>query len=361
MKIFSILIIYTLFYIQLTFAQYVGVVRLGECEYVQKIIIDSEGNIEIGSKYKVAGYPQRLDITKNGLVIIANYSYNPPNYLTLSILKINNNGEIINVRGYDLNGIGFESKITKDDKYCLTTHSVENNPQYEWGITVLELMEDDINPYKRQFFPDEMAGELAISGTGLVFSLEISYIRILKIDNDGVLTNTEQIIDIDPPLGEIEVAPDNKYVYVANDGPGSGLVVLEIDENNNVTKKGRANGGSMDGCGELIVSKDSKTVLLIGIQGMEVYNVQVNGDVVFNGQYFWLPLAQSAAMTPDGKFIVIAYDYHSYDSTLAVFRMNSDGTVTNLNKDIIFSPFPAEMKFYQLPTPSVDIDWQMYK
>jgi hypothetical protein len=140
---------------------------------------------------------------------------------------------------------------------------------------------------------------------------------------------------------------------------------LEIGTNNNVTLKGRANGGSMDGCGELIVSKDSKTVLLIGIQGMEVYNVQENGDVVFNGQYFWLPLAQSAAITPDGKFVVVAYDYRLEQegllSTLAVFRMNFDGTVTNLNKDVTLDNLPGEMKFYQLPTPSVDIYWKVYE
>jgi DNA-binding beta-propeller fold protein YncE len=187
------------------------------------------------------------------------------------------------------------------------------------------------------------------------------------MDSDGVLTDTGQLIDIgDTGNGEVEVAPDNKYVYVTNDsGSASGLVVLEIDENNNVTKKGRATGGSMQGCGELIVSKDSKTVLLIGIQGMEVYNVQENGDVIFNGQYFWLPLAQSAAMTPDGKYVVVAYDYRLEQegllSTLAVFRMNSDGTVTNLDKDVTLENLPGEMKFYQLPTPSVDIDWQMYK
>lgn len=336
-------------------------VSLAESNYIQKIIMDSEGNIQISDVYLVGRRPDRMDITNVGLVLIGNETYELPNYLTLSVLDINDTGNISKIRDFDLSGRAYEVKVTKDNKYCLITHSVENNPQYEWGITVFELMENDINPYKRQFFPDEMAGELAISETGLVFSLEISYIRILKIDNDGVLMNTGQLINLSSPLGEIEVAPDNKYAYVANDGPGSGLVVLEIGTNNNVTLKGRANGGSMDGCGELIVSKDSKTVLLIGIQGMEVYNVQENVDVVFNGQYFWLPLAQSAAITPDGKFVVVAYDYHSYDSTLAVFRMNSDGTVTNLNKDIIFSPFPGEMKFYQLPTPSVDIDWKVYE
>jgi len=345
------------------FSQYIGIVCLGESVYIQKIILDSDGNVTIGNLYTAIAWPIRLDITNNGLVLVANYSYGPTT--PLSVFKIFNNGDVTKVRDYSLDGLGFESKITKDNKYCLITHSVENNPQYEWGITVLELMENNINPYKRQFLPDETAGELAISGTGLVFSSEISYIRILQIHSDGVLTNTGQLIYIGS-IGEIEVAPDDKYVYVTNDKGGySGLIVLEIDENNNVTLKGRATGGSMQGCGELIVSNDSKTVLLIGIQGMEVYNVQENGDVVFNGQYFWLPLAQSAAITPDGKFVVVAYDYRLEQegllSTLAVFKMNSDGTVTNLNKDVTLENLPGEMKFYQLPTPSVDIDWQMYK
>jgi len=366
MKKFILLIIF-LFFNPFVFAQYIGVVCLGESEYVQKITMDLDGNIQIGELYPSGYYPRRVDITDKGLVVVCNEGYYYSLYLTLSVLRIDIKGNINKIRDYDLSGYSVEVKNTKDNKYCLVTHEVENNPQYEWGITVLELMENDINPYKRQFFPDETVGELAISGTGLVFGLESRYVQILQMDSDGVLTDTGQLIDIgDTGNGEVEVAPDNKYAYVTNDsGSASGLVVLEIDENNNVTKKGRATGSSMQGCGELIVSKDSKTVLLIGIQGMEVYNVQANGDVVFNGQYFWLPLAQSAAMTPDGKFVVIAYDYRLEQegllSTLAVFKMNSDGTVTNLNKDVTLENLPGEMKFYQLPTPSVDIDWQMYE
>jgi len=356
-----LIIFYVIFYTQSLISQYVGIVCLGESTYIQKIELDNNGNITIGSLYTAIAWPIRLEITNNGLVLVANYSYGPTG--PLSVFKIFNNGDIIKVRDYSLDGFGHEAKITKDNKYCLIIHSVENNPLHVAGITILELMNDDINPYIRQFYPYGQGYELATSGTGLVFDMGTRYIKILQMDSDGVLTDTGQLLDTgDTGNQELEVSPDNKYVYVAKIG---GLLIYEIDENNNVTYKGRAQSSYYPDPTDIIVSKDSKTVLLLNLGSLEVYNVQENGDLIFNGQKFLLPLAQSATITPDGKFVVVAYDYRLEQegllSTLAVFRMNFDGTVTNLNKDVTLDNLPGEMKFYQLPTPSVDIDWKLYE
>ena len=100
-----ILLFITIFFLNnFSFCQYIGVVCLGESECIQKIIMDTEGNIQIGNIYPVGNIPLRLDITDKGLISVANYSYIPPNYLTLSILKININGEVVNVRYVDLDG-----------------------------------------------------------------------------------------------------------------------------------------------------------------------------------------------------------------------------------------------------------------
>lgn len=104
MKLFKYLfLIYFIFVEIILNAQYVGVGCM--YDYNDSSIIfdmDYSGNITIRGIIPTGRGDRRVSISKDGLVLIANDVYFPPNLVSLSILKINEMGEVIKVRDIDL-------------------------------------------------------------------------------------------------------------------------------------------------------------------------------------------------------------------------------------------------------------------
>jgi len=365
MKLFKYLfLIYFIFAEIILNAQYVGVGCMYDYNALSVIFdMDCAGNITVRSVIPTGGSDRRVVISKEGLVLIANNGYFPPDYLSISVLKINDNGDVYKVRDIDLGGKAIDVKITKDGKCALVNHEVlENGEVVDLGISVLEITDnnDVITPPKYFFsnYPEKIIIEFDITSNGLILGLWLQNVFMYKINKDGEITDTGQVLSI-PGCSEIVITPDDKLALLACASPDD-LYVLNINDDT-ITYSGTSINVPGNAANGIVVTPNSRVILESLFGYVAVYDISELHNVTFRQEFFGYEAAQSIGMTPDGNFAVVSYDFTPSHGKLSSFRIYPDGTVLELKKEAMTPSGCVAIAFYQLPQTSVETNWQMYK
>lgn len=350
-------------------SQYVGIYSLAEDEKIQAFYLDYNGNISLGEIIDVGSCPDRIAISNTGLVIVLNTSYFPPNYLTISVIKIDLNGDAIKVRDVDLGGRGYEVNISEDGKYAFVTHEVLlEEDQFDIGISVLELSENDVSFPPVQYLSLKYGlgiwfGLSAFSEKNIFTGIWPSTSYIFTFDENNFLTYTNKTLNIgEGSKPDAEFTPDGKRCFISS--LDHDLWVLDVDEQNNVSIWGTVET-ELKGPRDIAITPDSRLVLQVMTSypdGVAIYRNNEDGSIDFKGGITGILNPWAMAMTPDGKFATVIYNPSSYQSYMTVLKINGDETVERLpDKDVVIGPIANAVILYKLPTPSVDIDWKLYE
>ena len=181
--------------------QYVGIGGLFESDQVQVFYMDYNGNINLGNRLNANRGPWKIAISTNGLVVVGHIAYFPPNLVTLTILKIDENGNVTKIRDIDLGGKCYDINITPDQKYILVNHQIDlpdNN--YDHGISVLEITENDLIMPPKNFLSLHNLNisfvNFDVNQQGVLLGISQNPLYILNLDENGNLTYTNNYINL---------------------------------------------------------------------------------------------------------------------------------------------------------------------
>jgi len=364
----AILLIYIFYINYCLFSQYIGIACSDDYHYAQAFYMDYNGNITLGDIFPTGVFPFRIDISDNGLVLIANNGYAPLEYLTLTVLKIAKTGNVYKIKDINLGGRSFDIQIMKNNKFVIVLHGY--GPQYEetdYGFSVLRLEENDIKEPPIQFLSllDNNINivNFDINSEGIILKILFSPLEKFYISTDGYIIYTGSnipLLNIDP--GDIQFSPDNERCYLTTD---NGLAVFDIDDYNNVSLWGYVNTFSkLYNPRDIVITPDSKLILeSFESLGNAVVKFRNNEDGTV--QYIdkvEMERPGAMGMTPDGKYVVVGYNYTITKTDMTVLRINPDETITRLiDKDIEGPRGINCIGMYKLPETSVNEIWEMYK
>lgn len=115
------------------------------------------------------------------------------------------------------------------------------------------------------------------------------------------------------------------------------------------------------------ISPDDRFLFIIAIDGNNVnsFDLSSSGTITPITRLSGFTLAQALALTPDGRFLVVAHHYLAgYPAAiLSVFEVGEDGSLTYLSgKDVPLSDTVAELAFFPPSTAlsTAAKNWQLY-
>jgi hypothetical protein len=115
------------------------------------------------------------------------------------------------------------------------------------------------------------------------------------------------------------------------------------------------------------VSPDDHFLFLIARDGNNVnsFHLSTSGSITPITLWKGFDLAQALALTPDGRFLVVAHTYYYSQpaAILSVFEVGEDGSLTYLaGKDVPLFAMPAELAFLPPPDPfpTAAKNWTLY-
>ena len=361
----AILLIYILYINYCLFSQYIGITCSDDYHYAQAFQMNYDGTITLGDIFSTGGFPSRINISKEGLVIIANNGYSYPDYLTLTVLKIDNAGSVQKVRDVDLGGMAFDICITKDNKYALGYHRYElGNDEYDYGMSILRLEKDDVKMPPIQFLSLKDLGlsavHWAINQYGVVLGITIDPLEVFDFNEEGCLTYTYNNIPFNDVSCQDIIFDNTGYrAYVTT---WHGLAIIDIDVEKNVSLRGYIN--TISHSPYYIVTTPDSRLIFESMNSGEVIIFRKNDDnnVVYKDKIDFPTGTGAMAITPDGKLIVVGYNYTISSTDLSVIKINPDETVERLvDKDITVGRGTNCIGLYKLPETSVNEIWEMYK
>ena len=350
----------------LLLSQYVGIACSYNDRNAQVFNMDSLGNIVLKEIINLNNTPIEMETTISGLILIVSYGYSPPTAMTLSVLKIEQDGSVKYVRDIDLGGGGLDVCITRDNKYVLIRHYYDQpNQEYDYGISVLRLIQNDVLMPPIQFLSMADLGivstNIDVNQDGVVLGVTRTPLEIFDISNEGYLSYTNNNIELDSfPTHEMEFSPDGRRCYLSR--LGYDLWVFDVDESKNVSLWGYIETPEVN-ARDLAITPDSKLILETMNSGtVNIYKNKEDGTVIYKDKISYPSGTGAMTMTLDGKYSVVAYGYTITKTNLSVLKINPDETIIRLpDKDVTVAPGIECMAIYQLPPTLVETNWQMYK
>ena len=350
----------------ITLSQYIGIGCILEYWQLQIFSMDANGYLNLENRINTNGAPYIVKITNNGIVIIMNFNYYPPTAYTLSIFKINEIGLIQYIKDIDLGGVALNICITSDNKYLLVYHQIESIDDY--GLSVLEIDDYDIKTPAKQFLSFKNLGisasKMAVNHQGVLLTTYKTPLNIFNVSTEGIITYISSNIELSKisSSGEMEFDYNGSRCYITTE---NGLSIIEVDEYKNVYLYGYVETyPELSNPGEIVITNSSKTILeSFNIQGnaVAIFRKQIDGSIKYEDK---IEMERPGAMakTPDGKYVVVVYNYTSTYTNITVLMINPDESIIRLTeKDIISPPSISELAFYKLPETSVKTNWQMYE
>ena len=348
--------------------QYIGIACSDDYHYAQTFYMDNNGNITLGEIFTTGGFPYRIDISDSGLVLIANNGYSELTKATITVLKINLDGSVYKVRDVDLGGQSWDVCITPNNKYALVIHRIElPDDEWDYGISVLEITNDDVLLPIVDYISLKNEGvgiiNLDVNQNGIVLGLERTPLIkcILSIDGDITYTNeTLELQNIVPYDIEFNCIGNRCFTICDN-----GLAIIDVDEENNVSLWGYVNTSpKLYNPRDIVITPDSKLILeSFESLGNAVAKFRNNEDGTV--QYIdkvEMERPGAMGMTPDGQYIVVAYNYTITKTDMTVLRINPDETITRLADKDVEGPRGINcIGMYKLPETSVETNWEFYK
>ena len=160
---------------------------------------------------------------------------------------------------------------------------------------------------------------------------------------------------------------DGRFLYLF--GSGIGVSIFHVEDDGSLTTIREDGFFGMGNMHSIIMSEDDKFLFVVASGGNEVNSFALlpSGDISPITQLPGFPLAQAGALTPDGKYLVVAHSYYYYPgiaAIMSVFQVNEDGSLTHLpEKDTNLNDTVAQIKFFpfqQWPTANRN-NWELYE
>lgn len=365
----KIIILYMIFFIILmnSFSEeYIGFGSMYGYMNLYTFRITEGGQIYQIGTIDIPGGPRRVVTNDKGLVLVVMSGLNG----TFSVIKKEEDGQIHKIRDVDLTGQGHDIRFTKDGKYVIILHEInDNNDDFiDLGFSVYELNPDQtdiILPCKLFYsiLDKNWVSHFDITFDGLIIGIWTSNLATYKFIENGTdveIIDLQETIPADV-LSNITITPDDKLALVTGDPPKD-LLVFKIEEDN-VIDKGFVETSGKAGT-HIIVTPDSKVILEIllyfELATFEILNGDT-GNIVLRQEFGGIDLGQGLGITPNGRFAVLGYDYSPGFGRLRVYQINEDRTVIDLGVDYFTPGGVSHMAFCPQKTTSVETNWQMYK
>jgi hypothetical protein len=331
----------------------------GESNIVTILDLDSEGNLSI---YETIPTEDQTDD-----IIMASDGKSAFPYLgDISIFEIDKNQNIIYLGGSPVMYACANATISYDNKYIVTADSVETN------LKLLRIENDLSLTYTGSYIDldlDEGLVYMAFSKFnntilgGCFKSKEIAVLRLLENEQ---LIDTEQRLSTDPYRNNIYIiiTPNGRFCYTSGSAP-YGVVCCEILPDGEVLYKGPVITGKWGT--NFRVTSDSRFLIMIDLTDLyngilRSYRIEDDGSLTEIDSIGNLPLLQTLDITPDNKYVLIAWDYRAATQQVSVIRLYNDGTLEKLDKDQTIPGAFSDIRFIPpYVTATDDAIWEMYE
>ena len=336
---------------------YKALAGLWDSDLIEVLNLDDEGNLTIEKTITLSTTAEEIAISPNGIFAFS-HSINIHSY------SIDNNQNVTYIGDSYEGGVSFVS-ITTDLNYLMFFAWPNGNS----GLQLYKI-NDDLSlsstgsyiPYTSLLHPLYYK-ESKFNNTIIANNYEYKEIAIFRRNNDELI-DTGQRIDITPynGAGDLVITPNGRFAYISAGLPNA-TVCCEIFPNGDVTYKGVVNNVAT-AC--IRVTSDSKYLIMIdsynSLYKIRSYRIETDGSLTLVCTIDNMELAQAMDITPDNKFVLVAWHYTSSTQTLSVFQLYSDGTLEKLDKDQIWSGGFSDIRFIPPYVTSTDDEiWEMYK
>jgi len=328
----------------------------------QFFTLDADGNIALGNSFNQA--TGLLSIDPTGNILLGNNTY----FLPTGIHK-----------WYRIEGDSFvESPYNLPASF--TSPVVWTSVPYRCIVSTLPIRVWQLNPVTLQatmlseYMDSEAIGDFAtfVPELGYIYYSEFfNTIRRMQYDEaTGIISGPVTIFPTPPGrLGGLYTTQtsDGRFIIRLNAGY---LTIFHVEDDGSLTvtqdhelylEFGIANPY------RAAVSPDDRFLFIISLDlnNVNSFDLSTSGTITAITRLSGFDLAQALAVTPDGRFLVVAHHYYGgYPAAiLSVFEVGEDGSLTYLSgKDVPLSNTVAELAFFPPPTElsTAAKNWTLY-
>jgi len=315
--------------------------------------LDDDGNLTIEKTITLSTTAETIAVALNGKFAFSSS-------INIHAYSIDKNLNVTYIGDSYIGGVGHIA-ITSDLNYLMFFAWPNGNS----GLQLYKINEDlslsptgSYIPYNETLDPLEYE-ESKINNIILANNSFYKEIAIFRRIEDQIF-DTCQRISIDPYKGnaDLVMTPNGRFCYISGAPPKS-TVCCEILPDGNVVYKGCVlTEGSSQGNK---ITSDSRYLLTLG-GGVWSLRIEDDGSLTFIDKSEDLPLAQGLAITPDNKYVYVAWNHNLQGQIISIFRLYPDGTLQKLDKDKLFPQIFTDTQFIPpYVTYTDDEIWEMYE
>jgi len=341
---------------------YKALAGLWETDLIQVLNLDDDGNLSIEQTINLTTTAEQIAVSPNGRFAFSHSA-------SIHAYTIDKNQNVTYIGDPYGSQVG-DLTITTDLKYIIFTGwpgGISGYHLYKINNDLSLTSTGSCIPYSDTLSAPQGFQESIINNTIIADNSQHQEIAVFR-RNEDVLFDTGVRIDITPYRGngDLIITSNGRFCYIAGTDP-YGIVYCEILTNGDVIYKGVAveNVGGHT-TPELTITSDSKYLLMIDSYKdpykIRTYRIEMDGSLTLVFTIDNMELAQAIDLTPDNKYLVVAWNYTSSTQTISVFRLYSDGTLEKLDKDQTIPGGFSDIRFIPPYVTSADDEiWEMYK
>ncbi len=340
---------------------YKGVINHFDLLGNQFFTLDADGNITLGDSFNEATGVLSIDPTGNILL------GNDIDFLTTKTLK-----------WYRIEGDSFvespkqlPSSLIYPVAWTPTPFRaiVGSVPLRVWSLNPVNLKATIIS----EFNDPEAFGYYATFVPDLNFlylgTFNYKITRVQYNDATGIVSGPVTIFPT-PHMGNVDLVQTSDGRLIVQLSSSGYLTIFHVEDDGSLTvtydRYLNPEFGIVNIHGAAI-SPDDRFLFVIARDGNNVnsFDLSTSGTITPITRLTGFVLAQALALTPDGRFLVVAHHYYGgYPAAiLSVFEVGEDGSLTYLSgKDVPLSNTVAELAFFPPATalPTAAKNWTLY-
>lgn len=322
--------------------------------------LDDEGNISIEETITLSTTAEIVAVSLNG-----KFAFSRSRPLHKYIIDKAQN--VTYIGDFDPGTSGFIT-ISTDLKYIIFK-GWPDWPQGSPGIYLYKINDGltlsptgNFIPTNENLHPLEFQ-ESKNSNIILANNYEYKEVAIFRRIEDQIF-DTCQRISIAPYVGNLDlvITPNGRFCYIAGNeyvNGENGTVCCEILPNGNVIYKGCVTTEGVSSMNK--VTSDSRYLLTLG-GAVHSFRIEDNGNLTLIYTSSKMENIQGLAITPDNKYVYVAWNHNLQGQIISIFRLYPDGTLEKLDKDKLFPQIFTDTQFIPPYVTSTDDEiWEMYE